>query len=99
MVYAMFSIGILGFLVWSQSNITLASVTPYFFFNKNFGLVAEVSLMVALSYCKIGVINYAVCWNSLVPISTFNRKNLISYTQSAGNLYTAFALNFLFTFA
>ena len=62
MVYAMFSIGILGFLVWSQ--------------------------MVALPYCEMGVINLAVCWNSLVLTSTFNSKNLVSYTQSAGNLYT-----------
>ena len=36
MVYAMFSIGILGFLVWSQS----------------------FSMMVALSYCEVGVINF-----------------------------------------
>jgi hypothetical protein len=32
------------------------------------------------------VINFAICWNSLVLISTFKSKNLISYTQSAGNL-------------
>src|ERR1700742_4509128 len=62
MVYAMFSIGILGFLVWSQ--------------------------MVALLHCEVEVINLAVCWNSLVLKSTFNSKNLFSYTQSAGNLYT-----------
>ncbi len=58
----MFSIGILGFLVWSQ--------------------------MVALLHCEVEVINLAVCWNSLVLTSTFNSKNLVSYTQSAGNLYT-----------
>lgn len=65
MVYAMFSIGILGFLVWSQ--------------------------LVALPQCcnAEGVINFAICWNSLVLISTFNSKNLISYTESAGNLYTS----------
>lgn len=62
MVYAMFSIGILGFLVWS--------------------------LMVALLHCEVEVINRAICWNSLVLTSTFNSKNLVSYTQSAGNLYT-----------
>ena len=57
----MFSIGILGFLVWSQ--------------------------MVALPHCEVGVTNLAVCWNSLVLTSTFNSKNLVSYTQSAGNPY------------
>lgn len=61
----MFSIGILGFLVWSQ--------------------------MVALPHCEVGVINPAVCWNSLVLTSTFNSKNLVSYTQSAGNPYTSIA--------
>lgn len=65
MVYAMFSIGILGFLVWSQ--------------------------LVALPHCEVGVTNFAVCWNSLVLTSTFNSKNLVSYTQSAGNPYTSLA--------
>jgi hypothetical protein len=65
MVYAMFSIGILGFLVWSQ--------------------------LVALPHCEVSVTNFAVCWNSLVLTSTFNSKNLVSYTQSAGNPYTSLA--------
>jgi hypothetical protein len=65
MVYAMFSIGILGFLVWSQ-------------------LVAHPTI-------EMGLINLAICWNSLVLTSTFNSKNLVSYTQSAGNPYTSFA--------
>ena len=62
MVYAMFSIGILGFIVWSY--------------------------LVGLLHCEMEVINIAICWNSLVLTSTFNSKNLVSYTQSAGNLYT-----------
>jgi hypothetical protein len=32
------------------------------------------------------VINFAVCWKSLVSISTFNSENLIGYAQSAGNI-------------
>lgn len=31
-------------------------------------------------------INFAICWNGLVLISTLKGKNLISYTKSAGNL-------------
>ncbi len=58
----MFSIGILGFIVWSY--------------------------LVGLLHCEMEVINIAVCWNSLVLTSTLNSKNLVSYTQSAGNLNT-----------
>jgi hypothetical protein len=62
MVYAMMSIGILGFIVWSW-------------------------VMMASPYSDIGsTINFAICWNSLVLISTLHGKNLISYTQSADNL-------------
>ena len=61
MVYAMMSIGVLGFVVWS---LFLAS--PY-------------SNMRAFIY-------FAICLNSLMFISTFNSKNLISYTQWASNL-------------
>jgi hypothetical protein len=32
------------------------------------------------------VINFAVCWESLVLIGTFNSQNPISYAQLAGNL-------------
>lgn len=60
MVYAMMSIGVLGFVVWSQR--------------------------LAFLIGDYEVINFAVCWNSLVSISTFNSENLIGYAQSAGNL-------------
>ena len=60
MVYAMCSIGILGFVVWSQ--------------------------WLAFLIGDYEVINFAICWNSLVSISTFNSENLIGYAQSAGNL-------------
>ena len=60
MVYAMMSIGVLGFVVWSQ--------------------------WLAFLLGDYEVINFAICWNSLVFISTFNSENLIGYAQSAGNL-------------
>jgi hypothetical protein len=62
MVYAIASIGILGFIVWS-------------FY----------TMWMALLYREVGVINFAVCWNSSTEISTTCSENLISYTQSAGN--------------
>jgi len=41
----------------------------------------------ASPYSDIGIIiNFAICWNSLVLISTLYGKNRISYTQSADNL-------------
>jgi len=60
MVYAMMSIGVLGFVVWSQ--------------------------WLAFLISDYKVINFAVCWKSLVFINTFNSENFISYAQSAGNL-------------
>jgi hypothetical protein len=60
MVYAMMSIGVLGFVVWS--------------------------LVVASLYREVEVINFAVCWKSLMPIGTLFSENSIGFAQSAGNL-------------
>jgi len=61
MVYAMMSIGILGFIVWS--------------------------CVMASPYSDIrNLINFAICWNSLVLIYTLKGKSWISYTQSADNM-------------
>jgi hypothetical protein len=67
MVYAMMSIGVLGFVVWSQ--------------------------WLAFPFSNYGVINFAICWNSLVFIGTFYSKNLISYAKSADNISYLLAKN------
>jgi len=46
------------------------------------------SYVMALHACESLVTNLAICWNSSVFIGTFIGKNLISYTQSAGNTDT-----------
>ena len=90
----MFSIGILGFLVWSFFQIifnSLEYLPRYLLPVVDMLIWLEDSFLVALLYCEIKIINIAVCWNCLVLISTFQPKagkNLISLTQSAGNLYT-----------
>ena len=89
----MFSIGILGFLVWSFFKIIFNSLEylPRYAELVDMLIWLEDSFLVALLYCEIKIINIAVCWDCLVLISTFQPKagkNLISLTQSAGNLYT-----------
>jgi len=74
MVYAIASIGILGFIVWSF-------LTEYYLLVKHL----DNHYVVALPYCEVRVINIAICWNSLVLFGTFKGKNPNSYTQSAGN--------------
>jgi hypothetical protein len=85
----MFSIGILGFLVWSFFQLIFNSL-EYLPRLVDMLIWLEDYFLVALLYCEIKIINIAVCWNCLVLISTFQKagKNLISYTQSAGNMYT-----------
>ena len=76
-----------------NTNIRLVCGLPiatgfYIYFNDNIipQRILEKENMVALPYCEIGVINFAVCWKSLVFKGTFSCKNLLSYTRSAGNL-------------
>ena len=51
------------------------------------GFIVWSYVTMASPYGDVGnLINFAVCWNSLVLISTLKGKSLISYTQSADNL-------------
>jgi hypothetical protein len=51
------------------------------------GFIVWSYVTMASPYGDVGnLINFAVCWNSLVLISTLNGKSLISYTQSADNV-------------
>lgn len=66
MVYAMFSIGILGFLVWSFFKIifnSLESLPRYLLPVVDMLIWLEDYFLVALLYCEIKIINIAVCWN------------------------------------
>lgn len=57
------------------------------------GFIVWSCISMASPYSDIGnTINFAICWNSLVLISTLYGKNLISYTQSADNL-SLYSLN------
>ncbi len=57
------------------------------------GFIVWSWVTMASPYSDIGnIINFAICWNSLVLISTLYGKNLISYTQSADNL-SLYSLN------
>ena len=57
------------------------------------GFIVWSWVTMASPYSDIGnIIYFAICWNSLVLISTLYGKNLISYTQSADNL-SLYSLN------
>lgn len=74
MVYAIISIGLLGFIVWSFHTLSTS--------------VIDLTNVMALLCRETEVINFAICWNSSTLCSTLLiSKNLDSYTQSAGNRY------------
>lgn len=50
------------------------------------GFIVWSFFMMALPFSDKGVINFAICWNSFMLISTLNSPNLINYTQSAGKI-------------
>lgn len=58
------------------------------------GFIVWSWVTMASPYSDIGnIINFAICWDSLVLICTLHGKNLISYTQSADNLSLYFLKN------
>ena len=81
MVYAMFSIGVLGFIVWSQINhLWLVSAE------------AKQSV-VALLFCEEKVINSTVGWKDFMLLNTFYSLDVNNLVQSAGNfVVTSLAL-------
>lgn len=66
----MFSIGILGFIVWSW----MASTSLY-------NILAGEAIKI-----ENGGLNFTIGWNSLTYKDTFYSLNALYYTQSAGNL-------------
>jgi hypothetical protein len=71
----MFSIGILGFIVWSQFYLLVLIIK----------IILEL-LVVALLFCEEKVINFAYCRQILIFIETFCCKNSIRKNQAAGNM-------------
>jgi hypothetical protein len=83
MVYAIISIGLLGFIVWSFYNLLI----PYFptsAFASGSGCLMMEKVM-ALLCRETEVINFTIGWNVLMLLTTFDSTNVNNYNQSAGN--------------
>ena len=74
MVYAIISIGLLGFIVWSFYNLSI---------NK---LIVK---MMALLCRETEVINFTIGWDVLTLLTTFYTTNVNNYDQPAGNSIVA----------
>lgn len=72
----MFSIGILGFIVWSLFSLLFLIIK----------IILEL-LVVALFFCEEKVINFANCRQILIFIDTLICKNLVSKIQAARNIW------------
>ena len=95
----MFSIGILGFLVWSLNNLSQMSLELFCYQRVEQVILLVCDFKVALPYCEIGVINPAVYWENTLftgtfftylgaPIVSEYSQNPVKCIQSVGNLYT-----------
>jgi hypothetical protein len=71
----MFSIGILGFIVWSHFSLLFLVIK----------IILEI-LVVALLFCEKKVTNFANCRQIRMLIDTFICKISISNNQAAGNM-------------
>jgi hypothetical protein len=73
MVYAIISIGLLGFIVWSFYNLSI---------NKE---LLSIEKVMALLCRETEVINFTIGWDVLTLLTTFYSTNVNNYDQSAGN--------------
>jgi hypothetical protein len=75
MVYAIISIGLLGFIVWSFDCLSINDFAYYLYIDKVMALLCR----------ETGVINFTIGWNVSTLLITFYSKNINNYNQSAGN--------------
>ena len=86
MVYALLSIGVLGFIVWSQKRLSIYETSVS-------GIVVKRRAnMMAHPCCEIWLNNLALYWNNLTLTGTFyflNKAsyNPVNYIKSVGSPY------------
>lgn len=97
MVYAIISIGLLGFIVWSFYNLSIDYSRTYFCFIStikeecfsHFSAILSghlsIDKVMALLCREAEVINFTIGWDVSTLLTTFYSTNVNNYNQSAGN--------------
>ena len=83
MVYAIISIGLLGFIVWSFYLLC----TSILFIDCKAPQPLALGKVMALLCRETEVINFTIGWDVLKLLTTFYITNANNYNQSAGNSY------------